>query len=357
MKKIFIGEQHGCDLDYIYPALEIRLRSCGELVDDVSDADYIVFPATCAGTLGILQVVMGYMLETISKKKPGALTFVTGCITRKINNPEVADAVQRFLNENFDYVVTESNYHEIVNIITQSKTLEPDFGACLVSLNEANFYISKGCNNHCSFCKMQYQDLPTRSVNFEGIKYSVTKLPDYVDTISFYGTNISQYGVDTAYTHNLCDVLNLLEDTSKIKNINLYGFAFRDAIKNNFAADLKNNSKIVKIKGSIETGSPRLLSMMNKGYTIPELVEFWNEVQEKYPKVLDTDIIVGFPTETYEDIDLTLELLEKLKPDRVQLHIYQNSFLVPSSKFEQLPNEVIRDHYKVYKRELKDRVN
>ncbi len=357
MKKIFIGDDHGCDLNYTYSILKAQLSSCGEIVDDVSEADYIVFPATCAGTLGIMQVVMGYMLKTISQKKEGALTFVTGCMTRKITNPKVAAIVSKFLNENFDYVIAEDDYHEIINIISQDNVLEPNFGACLAYQNEVSVYISRGCNNKCSFCKMQYQDLPTRSVDFEDIKHLIMNFPSKIDTVSIYGTNISQYGIDKDYEHNLCDILFLLKETPQVENVDLFGFAFRDAIKNNFAKNLRDNSKIRRIKGSIETGSPRLLSMMGKGYTIPELIEFLDEIQDKYPRVLDTDVIVGFPTETYEDIDLTLQLLDRLNPERVQLHMYQNSYLVPSSRFEQLSNEEVKEHYKVYKRELKGMVN
>lgn len=356
MKKIFIGKNHACDLDYTYRSLKIHLASVGKIVENVSDADYIVFPSTCAGTLNHLQIVMGYMLSILSKKKEGALTFVTGCITRNINNPKLSAAVQKFLDDNFDYVFSEDNFDEIVNIIAGERIFEPDFGACFFYKNMVEFYISRGCNNHCSFCKMQYQDISTKSVKYEEFKEDLDNLTSDITLANLYGTNISQYGIDGDYEHNLCDLVSLLEETPTIKNINLYGFAFRDAIKNDFARELKNISKLRRIKGSVETGSPRLLSMMNKGYTVDELVEFWKEINENHPRILDTDIIVGFPTETDEDIKLTLQLLEELNPVRVQLHRYQNSFLIPSSKFEQLSDEEIMEHYKVYKRELGKRV-
>lgn len=356
MKKIFIGKNTGCDLNYIYPLLKFHLSSYGELVDEVSEADYIVFPSTCTGTFDLLKFVMGYILSIVSKKKEGALTFVTGCMTRNIVNQNLSEEIQRFFRENIDYVFSEDNYLEIVNIIAGRRVMEADFGACYYLGDLAKFYISRGCNNKCSFCKMQYQNLSTKSVDFEEIKLQVESLPKEIKKINIYGTNISQYGIDKNYRYNLSDVLNLFEGVPQVENVNLYGFTFSDAIKNKLVNGLKNCSKLEIVKSSIETGSPRLLSMMNKGYTIPELVDFWEKLKEFYPRILDTDVIVGFPTETYEDIYMTLELIEKLDPWRVQLHRYQNSFMVSSSKFEQLSDEEIKDHYKVYKHELKERL-
>lgn len=356
MKKIFIGRKHCCDLDYIYPLLKFHLSFYGELVTDVSEADYIVFPATCVGTFDTLKFVMEDMLSIISKKKEGALTFVTGCMTRNIINQELSKEIQRFFDEKVDYVFPEDNYQEIVNIIAGRRVIDSNFGACYSMGDLAKFYISRGCNNRCSFCKMQYQDLPTKSVVLDEIKFQVEELPKSIKRVNIYGTNISQYGVDKNYQYNLCDVLDLFEESSQVENVNLYGFAFRDAIRNDFGNVLKYNSKIGKIKGSIETGSPRLLSMMNKGYTIPELIQFWDNMQSIYPRALETDVIVGFPTETYDDILSTLELIERLNPEYVQLHMYQNSFMIPSSQYEQLSNTEIKEHYKIYKKELSGRV-
>lgn len=352
--KIFIGKKMCCGANYVYPLLRNYLYTIGEIVEDVSIADFIVFPATCCGNLETIEYVLNNMLNTISHKKETAKTFVTGCLTRNFKNPEIAVYIQQFLNEYFDYVIPEDNYEEIVNIIKGEKILSSDFGAShQISLKELNLYISRGCKNNCSFCKMAYLDLPTKSVDFNDINLNLLSLDKNINTINIWGTNIAQYGIDFAYQYNLMDVVHLIHNIPQIENINLYGFAFKDAIRNHFSTDLKYIEKVKFIQGSIETGSPRLLYMMNKGYEILELLNFWKEVQSMYFRKLSTDIIAGFPTETYEDIELTLDVVGKLKPKEVRIHKYQNSYFVPSNKYEQLSQEKIQEHYEIYKHQLK----
>lgn len=259
----------------------------------------------------------------------------------------------------FDYVIPEDNYEEIVNIIKgEGEVLNFGFGASYqISLNELNLYISRGCKNNCSFCKMAYLNLPTKSVDLNAIKLNLLSLPKGVNTINIWGTNSAQYGIDFAYQYNLMDVVHLTDNIPEIENVNLYGFAFKDAIQNRFASDLKYMEKVKIIQGSIETGSPRLLYMMNKGYAVSELLKFWKEIQSIYYRELSTDIIVGFPTETYEDIEATLKLVSQLKPKEVRIHGYQNSSFVPSNKYPQLSQEKIEEHYEIYSRQLKKITN
>ena len=94
--------------------------------------------------------------------------------------------------------------------------------------------------------------------------------------------------------------------------------------------------------------------MMNKGYALSDLLKFWDEINELYQKRLHTDIIVGFPTETYKDIELTLQLLYTLRPESILIHKYQNSsYITPSSKYDQLTDAEIDEHYDIYAKELK----
>ncbi len=350
--KIFIGANHGCDLNYTYRVLTDELYNIGKIVEDVAEADIIVFPATCCGSLRVIKIVMADILNVLKNKKKDATTFVTGCMTSNIKDLNLRNMINKFLNDNFDYVISEQNIGDIVNIIFQKNRMENSFGACVSDGNQVDIYISKGCANKCSFCKVNYLNLPIRSVDFEDIKNCIASLPDEIDTVNLLGMNVSQYGLDFGYKYNLMDIIKLLESKETINSVSIYGMAFKDAIQNNFAKDLKTR-KVKKISGSIETGSPRLLSMMNKGYTIPDLLTFLDEINEFYPKKLSTDIIVGFPTETYKDIELTMRFLDILRPEFLILRKYQNSPYIPSSKYNQLSEEEINEHYDTYVNELK----
>lgn len=350
--KIFIGEHHGCDLNYTYRILTGELYNLGKIVENVAEADIIVFPATCCGSLRVIKIVMDDILNVLKNKKKDAITFVTGCMTSNIKDLNLRNMINKFLNDNFDYIITEKNMGDIVNIISQKNRMENSFGACVSTGNQVDLYISKGCANKCSFCKVNYLNLPIRSVDFEDIKSCIVSLPDEIDTVNLLGMNISQYGLDFGYKYNLMDIIKLLENKETINSVCIYGMAFKDAIQNNFAKDLKTR-KVKKVRGSIETGSPRLLSMMDKGYTISDLLAFWDEINEFCQKDLSTDIIVGFPTETYKDIELTMQLLDILRPEFISLRKYQNSPYIPSSKYSQLSEEEINEHYDIYVKELK----
>lgn len=350
--KIYIGENHGCDLNYTYRVLTDELYSLGEIVKNVEDADIIVFPASCSGSLKIIKKVMNDILNVLKNKKKDAITFITGCMTSDIKDSYLRNMISAFLNENFDYVISEQNMENIVNIISQKNKMENSFGACISSGNQVDLYISKGCANKCSFCKVNYLNLPIKSVDFEDVRDCIVSLPDEIDTVNLLGMNTSQYGLDFGYEHNLMDIIKLLENKESVTSVRIDGMAFKDAIQNNFSKDLKTK-KIKRIGGSIETGSPRLLSLMDKGYTIQDLLSFWDEINEFNQKDLSTDVIVGFPTETYKDIELTMQLLDILRPGFITLRKYQNSPYIPSNKYNQLTEEEISEHYDVYVKELK----
>lgn len=350
--KIYIGKHHCCDLTYTYHLLYSKLRKIGEIVEDVQEADYIVFPGSCCGSLEIIKIVIADILRVLKNKKNNAITFITGCMTNEIVNPELRVLVDKFLYSNFDYVIPEKEFTEIINIIAQKEVVKNSFGACIGGGNIVDIYIARGCANKCSFCKMNYLNMPTRSVAFEEIEKCINSLPEEISTVRLKANNAAQYGLDFGYEHNLIDIIKLIENRESIEKVEIYGLAFKDAIINEFAQGLKTK-KVRLISGSIETGSPRLLSMMDKGYKIPDLLSFMSEVNELYPKELSTDIIVGFPTETYEDIELTIKLIDILRPKDLFIRTYQNSPYIPSGKYDQLTNEEINEHYNIYVKELK----
>ena len=256
--KIFIGKNYGCDVNYTYGIIMDELYNLGEIVEDVREADIIVFPTTCCGSLKIIKIVMADILNVLKNKRKDATTFVTGCMTSDIKDLSLRNMIDEFLKAHFDYIIPERNMLDIVNIISKKKRMENSFGACITTGNKADLYISKGCANKCSFCKVNYLNLPIKSVDFKDLKNCIFSLPDEIDTISLLGMNTAQYGLDYNYKYNLMDIIKLLENKETINSIYIDGMAFKDAIQNNFAKDLKTK-KVKRIGGSIETGSPRLL--------------------------------------------------------------------------------------------------
>lgn len=351
--KIFIGENHSCDVNYDYKLAHIELSKFWKITRNPEEADIIVLTSTCCGSLGNMDLTINYILDILNRKKDEAKTFVSGCITREFLNDELNNIINEFLKENFDYIIPEGRIDMIVNILANKELLNNKFGVGILLDNKIDLYISSGCMNKCSFCKTTSQDLQLKSMSLDDIVNIIKNLPSEINSIEIIGTNITQYGLDLYKSYKLVDIINLLEGIDNIRDVTLLGFGFKDAIHNNFSDSLKYSSKVKRIIGSLESGSNRILSLMKKGFTREEFLEFNNEIQKIHHKDLILDIIAGFPTETIDDIKMTLDLLQKVNPLVVRVNKYQDSPYIYSHIYEQLSNKEIEDHYQIYQKVLK----
>jgi len=130
------------------------------------------------------------MLEIVMKrKKKDSISFVSGCMTTHIKDIALRKILNRFLEENFDYIIPEDKAGDIINIITQKKIMPNGLGTCIAFDNTASLYISKGCANKCSFCKTNYIDMPLRSVEFDTIKKVINSFPKEINSVKLLGVN------------------------------------------------------------------------------------------------------------------------------------------------------------------------
>lgn len=348
--KIFIGDNYSCALDYDYYATVIYLMDIGEIVSDPKEADVIIFAATCCGSYDNINYIVEYILDVLSQKREDATTFVTGCITRDFYNSKLDDKIKNFLKSNFDYIIPDHRIDMLMDILARQK-LTNKFGACLqIDETEVDMFISNGCTNKCTFCRTTFQKMSLKSMPFDMFTQGISDLPDKVKTVNLIATNLSQY-LDGK--HTLIDIIEFLEGVEQIETVNYNGFAYADAIKRSFAPVLRKSAKANLIDSSLESGSPRILSMMDKGYTIEQFLDFNRVIQELYPKKLNLNIIAGFPTETLADIRMTLDVIKEIAPNAIYLNKYVDSPFVKSHVFEQLSEAEIDEHYDIYKRELK----
>ena len=194
-----------------------------------------------------------------------------------------------------------------------------------------------------------------KDTSIEEVKDAIDEIDkEGVSTVQLRGLNIAQYGLGLYHDYKLMDICEYIEDKKNIKKVILSGFAFLDAIRGKFADRLKHLEKTSCIVGSLESGSNRILKLMNKGFTVEEFLSFYDEVNSRYNKDFWFNIISGFPTETKEDCFKTLEILKKIKPELVNINTYSDSIFIPSHNFEQLSDREIREHTKIYSKVLKN---
>lgn len=208
--------------------------------------------------------------------------------------------------------------------------------------------IMYGCNNFCTYCVVPYVRGRERSRCREKILEEIEELVNNgCKEITLLGQNVNSYGRGL---YNDYDFADLLEDICKIKGDYLIRFMTshpKDAshkLIDVMAEHSKDDSypHIAKqFHLPLQAGSDNVLKAMNRHYDSKTYLELVSYMREKIPDIaLSTDIIVGFPTETEEDFDKTIEILEKVRYDTFFSFIYSVRKGTPAEKMEQIPEKV-----------------
>lgn len=182
--------------------------------------------------------------------------------------------------------------------------------------------IMYGCNNFCTYCIVPYVRGRERSRRPEEILSEIQNLAkEGYKEITLLGQNVNSYDGGNGYRFS-----NLLRDIEKIDGIERVRFI--SPHPKDFTDDvieaIKESQKVCKvIHLPLQSGSTQVLKRMNRRYSKEEFLNLANKIKEKIPEVcFSTDIIVGFPGETEEDFEDTLEVVQKISFEQVFMFIY-----------------------------------
>ncbi len=167
-----------------------------------------------------------------------------------------------------DYIIPEDEPEKLLKILYNEVPEEGGYGTLIpYADNSADIFISTGCLNSCTFCKANYQSLPLISAPISEVKEVLEIANDKkISYLQIKGLNVCQYGLDRG-SYELPEVIEYLEGLDNVKRAELFGFAFHDAIKGGFKDVLRKSTKVTALNGSLESGSNRILELMQKGYT------------------------------------------------------------------------------------------
>ena len=206
---------------------------------------------------------------------------------------------------------------------------------------KASVTIMYGCNNFCSYCIVPYVRGRERSREPEKILEEVEMLAkEGYKEITLLGQNVNSYDGRENYKF-----ANLLNDVCKIDGIERVRFIsphpkdFTDDVIEAIA----NNPKIARVLHlPLQSGSSAVLKKMNRKYTKEQYLELVDKIKTRIPDVvLSTDIIVGFPGETEEDFEDTLDVVRKVNYEQVFMFIYSRREGTVADKMEnQIPEEI-----------------
>lgn len=206
---------------------------------------------------------------------------------------------------------------------------------------KAQVTIMYGCNNFCSYCIVPYVRGRERSRKPNDILTEIKELAlgGYKE-VMLLGQNVNSYcgGESYGFAKLLKDI-NEIDGIERIRFISPHPKDFSDDVIDSIAIC----EKVCKsVHLPLQSGSSKILKAMNRKYTKEQFLELAYKIKEKIPNVaLTTDIIVGFPGETEEDFEDTLDVVKKVKFEQVFMFIYSRRVGTVADKMEnQIPEEI-----------------
>jgi tRNA-2-methylthio-N6-dimethylallyladenosine synthase len=250
-------------------------------------------------------------LKHLKKEKPQTLIALTGCMVE----PDTTKLRKRF--PFIDHFFKAGDY---------PPWLERTPAPALPQKPTPSVYvtISQGCNNFCSYCIVPYRRGRERSQSPEEIICEVKELVRRgAKEIILLGQNVDSYGHDLPDKPDLAD---LLTDLNKIKGLVRLRFLTNHPkdMSQKLIETIAGLDKVCEqINLPIQAGSDEILKAMKRGYTVEQYRNLITQIREKIPGVaISTDIITGFPGETEEQFQQTLDLLSETKFDTVHVAAY-----------------------------------
>ena len=210
--------------------------------------------------------------------------------------------------------------------------------------------IMYGCNNFCSYCIVPYVRGRERSRDPEAVIAEIESLAkEGVKEITLLGQNVNSYGKDLERDIDFADLLLMADKVEGIQRIRFVTSHPKD-MTDKLIATLPKVTKLCRqIHLPFQAGSNRILKEMNRGYTKERYLELAEKIRAVMPDAsFTTDIIVGFPGETYEDFLETVDVIEKVRFDSVFSFIYSKRGGTPAAKMEnQVPEEIKHKHFDI----------
>ena len=197
-----------------------------------------------------------------------------------------------------------------------------------------------GCNNFCTYCIVPYVRGRERSRNPENILKEVREVAkEGYREVMLLGQNVNSYGNDTgemSFPQLLKEVCNI-DGIERIRFMTSHPKDLSDELIEVMASEPKICNQLHL---PIQSGSDKILKAMNRKYTKDEYMELLYKVKKAIPNiVLTTDIIVGFPGETDEDFEETLNVLREVEYDTIFSFIYSKRVGTPAAEMPDVMDE------------------
>ena len=369
MKKLFI-ETYGCQMNVADSEVVASVMQMAgyETTEHEEEADAI-FLNTCSIRENAESKIYN-RLDTLytkgrQRKAQGGsklLLGVLGCMAERVKDDLIA-------NHHADIVCGPDSYLSLPDLIAQAelghKAIDVDLSTTetyrdvipqRIGGNRISGFVSimRGCNNFCHYCIVPYTRGRERSRDVESILREVHDLSDRgFKEVTLLGQNVNSYGKE--YDFGFAKLLSELDKIPGKYKLSFMTSHPKDCTHEliDTIADSRHISYHLHLP--VQCGSDRILKEMNRHYDTAHYLELIEYAKKRIPKVaLTTDIIVGFPRETYEDFLGTVELMKKVRYDSAYTFIYSKR---EGTKAAAMPDPISDEDKGKWFRQLLDEQN
>lgn len=322
-------------------------------------ANVIIFN-TCAVRENAELKVYGNLgaLKKLKRDNPELIIAVCGCMMQQKGMPE--EILKKY--RHVDIVFGTHNAYKFPEYLERARTegvqvkeifeKETEIVEGMPITRESNVTayvtIMYGCNNFCTYCIVPYVRGRERSRKPEDILGEVRDLVSKgYREITLLGQNVNSYGVNLEQDINFAGLLRLVNEVEGLERIRFMTNHPKDLTDDVIEAVRECSKVVEQVHLPVQSGSDALLKSMNRGYSKEGYLETVRKLKEKVPGVaISTDIIVGFPGETEEDFQGTLDVVETVGYDTAYTFIYSRRKHTPADRMtEQVSDKVKHERF------------
>ena len=331
----------------------------GYVRQDSEEADVVIYN-TCTVRENANLKVYGRLghLHSLKDQNPDMKIILFGCMMQEPHVVEKIKKTYSFVNLVFGthniFKFAELFYEmllsdmQIVDIWEGTDKIVENLPTERNYTFKSGVNIMFGCNNFCSYCIVPYVRGRERSRRPEAIIKEVKRLvEDGVSEVMLLGQNVNSYGKTLDEPVTFAQLLTMLEEVEGLRRIRFMTSHPKDLSDELIEVMAKSKKICHHLHLPLQSGSSRVLKEMNRRYDKEKYLGLVDKIRTAVPDIsLTTDIIVGFPGETEEDFQETLDVVKKAGYDTAFTFLYSKRTGTPAAaKEDQVPQDVAKDRF------------
>ena len=328
------------------------LQQVGYVLTEDENSDFVIFN-TCTVRDNANQRVYGRLgeLNGYKRKNPKMKIALCGCMMQE---PTVIEKLKKSYTF-VDLIFGTHNIYKfaellcatfesegmIIDIWKDTDKIVEDLPVERKYSFKSGINIMFGCNNFCSYCIVPYVRGRERSREPKDIIREIEQLvADGVIEVMLLGQNVNSYGKNLDKPVTFADLLREVEKIDGLKRIRFMTSHPKD-LSDELIQVMKESKKICRhLHLPLQSGSTRILQQMNRRYTREQYLQLAQRIRREIPDIaITTDIIVGFPSETPEDLEETIDMVKQVKYDNAFTFIYSKRTGTPAAAMENQVSE------------------